>query len=298
VSRPPRTARPARRESAFPKCVVEAYNACPRNAPKGSDTSGVCLAIGPTSVATTGPLWKHRSVLAFLAGKDPRHDDAHRVWTALRGVTNNIEVAAAAVLLDVLQYAPNSPAGYYGLTRNELRDRDKAVLNATNALLRTLGEHQELLPMPSTRFWPARATKKLRERLYGLPVGSLSGFRRFGEPMPAEGSPDALAWRVENDAPTVVQILVGLHDAAEVLRASRGQAPKISQRGRHRLKRGLLQGLLSRHPDAPLEQIAAIAAPIVETFSGADEREAMLRMAYRMRGAKCPLKPAGKRSHA
>ncbi len=109
--------------------------------------------------------------------------------------------------------------------------------------------------------------------------------------MPAEDSPDALAWRVENDAPTVVQILVGLHDAVEALHASRGQSPKVSQRGRHRLKRGLLQGLLNRQPDAPLEQVAAIAAPIVETFSDADEREAMLRMAYRTRASKCPPKP-------
>lgn len=291
MNSPPWKARAARRESAFPKCVVAAYNACPRNAPKGNDTSGICLVVGPTSAATTGPLWRHRSVLAFLAGEDARHDHAQGVWTALRGVTDDIEIAAAAVLLDVLQYAPNSPAGYYGLTRNELRDRDRAVLSATNALLRALGEHQELLPMPSTRFWPARATKKLRERLCGLLVGSIAGFRHLGEPMPAEDSPDALAWRVENDAPTVVQILVGLHDAVEALHASRGQSPKVSQRGRHRLKRGLLQGLLNRQPDAPLEQVAAIAAPIVETFSDADEREAMLRMAYRTRASKCPPKP-------
>jgi hypothetical protein len=280
-------------KQAFPFCICEAFKACPKHPSNGNDESGTSIRIGVREVATTGPLWRHRPLLTFLAGKDDRHEVAEQVWCVLREVVvqeesalrneDAFEVAAGSLLIDALRFAPNSGLCYGRHTRNELRDLDTAVLKATEALLDALGKHQELLPVPSTRFWPTKARKRLRDKLYGLPVGSLSGLLFLAEPMPDQDSPDALAWWVENNGPSIGQVLLGLRDATYKLRASRSATAKVSQKDVTHQPRELLRGLLERHPKTSSEDLARIVAPIIETYTGKDHNDAVARAARRMR---------------
>lgn len=240
-----------------PACIVHALDQCAAAAPQ------LQLSAGGASYAT-GDVARHKKIITFLAG-----DDGRRVWIEVRRLVKTdaeFEAEAALLLVDVMLYAPNAERITGKHTRNDLRGLDNAVVKAADHLIAALAKHPDLLPVPSSQYWTPQFRKwigdnmslDLRERNDGAP---LSSFRNFVEPQPS----NALGW-LEQNAPTLTQLLDGLRNRAADLSTRRILERKLRQTDDARLQRDLLSGLINRHRDAAPYPLAKIVAPIVDVY--------------------------------
>ena len=262
----------------IPACISAAFARLP----------DLWLPIPPaTLVCCQGGPGQHIRIIKFFAAKDKKHArTALQMWGSLVSLTGRgeaFESEAAFLLADTLRCAPNSPRFHARFTRGDLHALDEKVRASSAAtLVAALSEHPELIAQSSSRYWPPHYVETLKAGLRGTSNNFGGALTYNDEPIPRDDDPDATAWYIAHNMPTMRLMLERLCDGARIMHNHRMNQDKVRQTDTSHLLRGLLTGLRDRHPNARASHVAAIAAPIMSFFDPHDFFERAEKMAQRM----------------